>query len=101
MTVGAAGAVAGLYARIDGSAAWKAPAGTGGRFRGVSGVDLNLTDGEAGRSTRSASMESASGRKASCHGARTNDGADMFASEYKYIPIRRLALFWKRASISA
>jgi uncharacterized protein len=26
-------------------------------------------------------------------GARTMDGADRFASEYKYIPIRRLALF--------
>jgi phage tail sheath protein FI len=26
-------------------------------------------------------------------GARTMDGADDFASEYKYIPIRRLALF--------
>jgi phage tail sheath protein FI len=26
-------------------------------------------------------------------GTRTNDGADMFASEYKYIPIRRLALY--------
>lgn len=27
------------------------------------------------------------------YGARTNDGADDFASEYKYVPIRRLALF--------
>src|SRR5213079_3244709 len=26
-------------------------------------------------------------------GARTNDGDDDFASEYKYIPIRRLALY--------
>ena len=36
-----------------------------------------------------------------CWGARTLDGADQLASEWKYIPIRRLALFIEESPLSA
>src|SRR5258708_20045625 len=49
VTVGPAGAVAGLYARIDGNrGVWKAAAGTEADLRGVDGVDLRLTDSQTG-----------------------------------------------------
>ena len=50
VVVGPAGGAAGIYARTDASrGVWKAPAGTEADFRGVTGVDLNLTDGESGQ----------------------------------------------------
>jgi phage tail sheath protein FI len=95
VTVGAAGAVAGIYARTDANrGVWKAPAGTEADFRGVTGVDLNLTDGESGQiNPLGINGIRVMPEGVLSWGARTNDGADMFASEYKYIPIRRLALF--------
>jgi Bacteriophage tail sheath protein len=95
VTVGAAGAVAGLYARIDGTrGVWKAPAGTEASFRGVSGVDLNLTEAENGQlNPLGINAIRVMPEGIVSWGARTNDGADIFASEYKYIPIRRTALF--------
>jgi len=93
--VGPAGAMAGLYARIDSSrGVWKAPAGSEADLRGVSGVDLNMSDLQNGQinpvgvNAVRIFPEGVVG-----WGARTMDGADAFASEYKYVPIRRLALF--------
>ena len=94
VVVGPAGAMAGLYARIDASrGVWKAPAGTEADIRGVVGVDLRLSDGQDGI----INPVGINGVRVFpdgvvSWGARTNDGADAFASEYKYIPIRRLAL---------
>jgi phage tail sheath protein FI len=95
VTVGAAGAVAGIYARTDANrGVWKAPAGTEADFRGVTGVDLTLTDGESGvLNPLGINGIRVMPEGVLSWGARTNDGADIFASEYKYIPIRRLALF--------
>jgi hypothetical protein len=87
--------MAGLYARIDNNrGVWKAPAGTEADVRGVVGLDLRLTDGQDG-------IINPVGVNAIrvfpdgvvSWGARTNDGADTAASEYKYIPIRRTALY--------
>jgi phage tail sheath protein FI len=99
VTVGAAGAVAGLYARIDASrGVWKAPAGTEAYFTGVSGVDLNLTDGESGQiNPLGINGIRVMPEGVLSWGARTNDGADMFGSEWKYVPIRRLALFMEES----
>jgi phage tail sheath protein FI len=94
-TVGAAGAMAGVYARIDGSrGVWKAPAGTEADIRGVSGVDIRMSDLENG----TINPVAVNGIRlfpdgVVSWGARTMAGADAFASEYKYVPIRRLALF--------
>jgi phage tail sheath protein FI len=99
VTVGAAGAVAGIYARTDANrGVWKAPAGTEADFRGVTGVDLNLTDGESGQiNPLGINGIRVMPEGVLSWGARTNDGADIFASEYKYIPIRRLALFMEES----
>jgi phage tail sheath protein FI len=93
-TIGPAGAVAGLMARTDGSrGVWKAPAGIDAGIRDIVGVNLELTDLENGVLNK---------KGVNCirvlpngivnWGARTLDGDDDFGSEWKYIPIRRLAL---------
>jgi len=95
VTVGAAGAMAGLYARIDGTrGVWKAPAGTEADVRSVSGVDLRMSDAENGQiNPVGVNALRIFPDGVVSWGARTMAGSDVFASEYKYIPIRRLALF--------
>lgn len=94
-TVGPAGAMAGLYARIDSNrGVWKAPAGSEADLRGVIGVDTLMSDQHNGQ----INPVGVNGIRSFPEGvvswgARTMDGADAFASEYKYVPIRRLALF--------
>jgi phage tail sheath protein FI len=90
------GAIAGLYARTDAErGVWKAPAGTDAGLRGVRGVDYALTDAENGvinpLGLNAIRLSPAFGPIA--WGARTLVGSDMLASEWKYIPVRRLALF--------
>ncbi|HEY5960495.1 MAG TPA: phage tail sheath C-terminal domain-containing protein, partial [Polyangiaceae bacterium] len=90
------GTLAGLYARTDGSRGiWKAPAGTEASLRGVQQLGYVLTDPENGvlnplgvNCIRNFPVFSNIS-----WGARTLDGADQQASEWKYIPIRRLALY--------
>ena len=93
-TVGSAGAVAGLMARIDAArGVWKAPAGTEADLRGISGLAVKLTDLENGVLNKlgvNCARSFISGHVN--WGARTMDGADDLGSEWKYIPIRRLAL---------
>ncbi len=92
---GPSGMVAGLLARTDSQrGVWKAPAGIEADLRGVLDVEMNLTDNENGVLNKLG---------VNCirkfpngivnWGARTLDGSDDFGSEWKYIPIRRLALF--------
>ncbi len=95
-TFAPSGAVAGLYARTDTErGVWKAPAGTEARLVGVSGPVYKLTDDENGvlnplglNCFRNFPVY---GNVA--WGARTLVGADAMASEWKYIPVRRLALY--------
>jgi phage tail sheath protein FI len=90
------GTIAGLYARIDSSrGVWKAPAGTEATLTGVQGVEYLLTDQENGTLNP---LGVNCIRVFPVHGAlawggRTLQGADQMASEWKYIPVRRLALF--------
>ncbi len=89
------GMVAGLYARIDSArGVWKAPAGTEASLA-AQGVGYALTNPENG---------SLNPLGVNCirlfpvygtvvWGARTLQGADQMASEWKYIPVRRFALF--------
>lgn len=94
-TVGPAGAMAGLYARIDANrGVWKAPAGSEADLRGVSGIDLQMSDLQNGAiNPVGVNAIRLFPEGVISWGARTMDGADSFASEYKYVPIRRLALF--------
>jgi hypothetical protein len=93
--VGPSGAVAGLIARIDGSrGVWKAPAGTEADLRGISGVRYRFSDLENGvMNPKAVNTIRVFPNGIVNWGARTMDGDDSFGSEYKYIPIRRLALY--------
>jgi uncharacterized protein len=97
--VGAAGAMAGLYARIDANrGVWKAPAGTEADLRSVSGVQLRMSDAENGTvNPVGVNAIRLFPDGVVSWGARTMAGADAFASEYKYVPIRRLALFMEES----
>lgn len=90
------GTLAGVYARTDAQrGVWKAPAGTDATLNGVLDLALPVNDLENGRinplGVNVLRSFPAYGRVA--WGARTMKGADAQADEYKYIPIRRLALF--------
>ncbi len=90
------GAVAGIMARTDAArGVWKAPAGIDATLAGVSDLTVNLTNDENGELNPLG---------INCFrtfpvigqvlwGARTLRGADELADEYKYVPVRRLALF--------
>ena len=95
-TVGASGTVAGLYARTDSArGVWKAPAGTEASLVNVQGLDYRLTDPENGALNPLAinCLRNFPVYGNVAWGARTLDGADQQASEWKYVPVRRLALF--------
>ena len=90
------GAVAGIIARTDAQrGVWKAPAGMEATFSGVQDFTYKLTDGENGRlnplGLNCLRTFPVTGNLV--WGARTLAGADRLASEWKYLPVRRLALF--------
>src|SRR5262249_43817399 len=90
------GAVAGIFARTDATrGVWKAPAGLDATISGASGLTVKLTDGENGQLNPLAinCLRSFPNFGTVGWGSRTLDGADQLASEWKYIPVRRLALF--------
>ena len=90
------GVIAGLMSRIDASrGVWKAPAGTEANLRGVLGLVLTMTDPENGllNPVGINCLRTFPGIGTVCWGARTLEGQDILASEWKYVPIRRLALF--------
>lgn len=90
------GTVAGVYARTDAArGVWKAPAGTETPLSGVRALGVKLTDKENGllnplglNCARSFPVVGPV-----VWGARTLAGSDALQSEWKYIPVRRLALF--------
>lgn len=92
----ACGAVAGIFARTDTQrGVWKAPAGLEATLVGVPQLSLPLTDAENGElnplGVNCLRAMPAAGRVV--WGARTLQGDDRLASEWKYVPVRRLALF--------
>ena len=90
------GFVAGIYATTDAArGVWKAPAGVNAGLTGDSGLQFALTDGENGNLNPQ-------GINCLRHfkvygdvvwGARTLAGNDQVGSQWKYVPIRRLALY--------
>jgi phage tail sheath protein FI len=90
------GFMAGLYAKTDATrGVWKAPAGTEAGLTGASGLKYQLTDKENGtlniRGVNCLRQFPVYG--AVSWGARTIDGDDEAGSEWKYIPVRRTALY--------
>lgn len=90
------GAVAGIFARTDTQrGVWKAPAGIEAALVGVPQLEVNLTDAENGElnplGINCLRAFPVSGRVV--WGSRTLRGADQLADEWKYVPVRRTALF--------
>jgi phage tail sheath protein FI len=90
------GAVAGVIARTDATrGVWKAPAGTDAALLGTQALSVKLTDPENGQ-LNPKGINALRTFPVIGHvvwGARTLRGADQLADEYKYLPVRRLALF--------
>jgi phage tail sheath protein FI len=90
------GAVAGVIARTDTQrGVWKAPAGLDASLVGVPALSVPLTNDENGmlnpigvNCLRTFPLVGSV-----VWGSRTLRGADLLADEYKYIPVRRTALF--------
>lgn len=95
VNIGPSGAIAGLMARIDSNrGVWKASAGIEADLRGIVGIERKLSDQENGElNQRGINAIRVFPSGIVNWGARTMDGDDDFTSEYKYIPVRRFALF--------
>ncbi len=90
------GFVAGVYASTDASrGVWKAPAGIDAGLTGELGLQYNLTDLENGDLNIQAinCLRTFKVFGDIVWGARTLAGNDETGSQWKYVPIRRLALF--------
>ena len=90
------GTIAGIMARTDSSrGVWKAPAGLDATLNGVFDLQVPLTDAENGElnplGVNCLRKMPAAGNVV--WGARTLAGDDRLASQWKYIPVRRTALF--------
>jgi Bacteriophage tail sheath protein len=93
---GASGTMAGIYARTDATrGVWKAPAGTEASLRNVQYVEYKLSDAENGvlNPLGINCLRTFDVYGNISWGARTLDGADARTSEWKYVPVRRFALF--------
>jgi uncharacterized protein len=90
------GAVAGVWARTDGQrGVWKAPAGTDASLNGVEDLTVKLTDLENGELNPLGTncLRTFPIVGSVVWGARTLRGADRLADQWKYVPVRRTALF--------
>jgi len=90
------GAIAGIMARTDSTrGVWKAPAGQEATVTGARELTIKMTDGENGI-LNPLGLNCLRTFPIIGHvvwGSRTLEGADQLASEWKYIPVRRLALY--------
>jgi uncharacterized protein len=94
-SVGPSGTMAGVYARTDTNrGVWKAPAGTDASLRNAT-LPVKLTDLETGALNPIGVnvLRSFPIHGSVAWGARTLEGSDQEASEWKYISVRRTALF--------
>jgi len=96
------GFVAGVFARIDTTrGVWKAPAGAEANLTGTSALTLPLTDADSALLNPRAvnCLRTFPAQSPVVWGARTLHGDDARASEWKYVPVRRLALFIEESVI--
>jgi hypothetical protein len=91
------GAVAGVFARTDAQrGVWKAPAGLDAGITGAAALTVPMTDAENGQLNPLGvnCLRAMPGTGPVIWGSRTLRGADRLAdTDWKYIPVRRLALF--------
>ncbi|MBK1732867.1 phage tail sheath family protein [Thiococcus pfennigii] len=90
------GAIAGIISRTDvRRGVWKAPSGLDAAFSGVQALTYTMTDAQNGV-LNPLGLNCLRTFPVTGHvvwGARTLAGADQLASEWKYLPVRRLALY--------
>jgi phage tail sheath protein FI len=92
----ACGAVAGIFAATDAArGVWKAPAGLDASLQGVQGLSVSLNDLENGLLNPQGinCLRVMPGAGPVVWGSRTLRGADRLGDEYRYIPVRRTALY--------
>ncbi|HEX8076576.1 MAG TPA: phage tail sheath C-terminal domain-containing protein [Chthoniobacterales bacterium] len=90
------GAVAGVYARTDSQrGVWKAPAGLEATLVGGPKMSVALTDAQNGELNALGinRLRVIPSRGLVVWGSRTLQGNDRLGSEWKYVPVRRTALF--------
>jgi phage tail sheath protein FI len=90
------GAVAGIMATTDTSrGVWKSPAGIDAAFNGIQGLQTKLTDKENGQLNPVGinCLRNFPLAGNVIWGARTLRGADQLEDDYKYVAVRRTALF--------
>jgi hypothetical protein len=90
------GVVAGVYANTDATrGVWKAPAGTTATLAGVQSLVYKLSDAENGvlNPLGLNCFRTFPVYGSVLWGARTLQGADAETSQWKYVPVRRVALF--------
>jgi len=90
------GMIAGIMARTDSQrGVWKAPAGLDATLGNVNALQVKFTDDENGQLNPLGvnCLRTFPVNGTVVWGARTLRGADQLADEYKYIPVRRTALF--------
>ncbi|MET9245928.1 phage tail sheath C-terminal domain-containing protein [Nonomuraea sp. NPDC003709] len=96
LTVGPIGTVAGVFARTDTlRGVWKAPAGVDAALAGVRSATVALTDAENG-GLNPLGVNCLRTFPVYSHvlwGSRTCRGNDEVGDPWKYVPVRRLALF--------
>jgi hypothetical protein len=93
---GPSGAVAGVWATTDNSrGVWKAPAGDAATITGITGFTAQVDDGESGTLNPLAvnGLRTFPLIGPVVWGARTTVGADQAPNQWKYLPVRRLALY--------
>jgi uncharacterized protein len=90
------GSVAGIFARTDAQrGVWKAPAGLDASLVGISALNVLLSDDENGELNPLGvnCLRTFAAAGSVVWGSRTLAGDNRLASEWKYIPVRRTALF--------
>lgn len=98
-TLSPVGSIAGVIARTDTlRGVWKAPAGLEATLLGATALDPDLPTADAAALNRLAiNCLRLYGGKVLVWGARTLSGQDAAGSEWKYMPVRRLALHIERS----
>jgi uncharacterized protein len=97
LDIASSGTLAGIYSRVDSERGiWKAPAGTATQLRSIaspSGTKLNDQDSAQLNPLGVNVIRNLPVYGTVSWGARTLFGADVQASEWKYVPVRRTAMY--------
>jgi phage tail sheath protein FI len=95
-TFASCGIIAGIWSATDAArGVWKAPAGIDAGLSGIAGLPVTMTDAENGQINPIGitALRTFPIVGTVVWGGRTLRGSDVVADDYKYLPVRRFALF--------